>query len=188
MASSTTVATGGQPRSSASICQGRCGVVDRAGIRGRRRGVDRAQVALSVSRVAPSIRSSAACAGSTRRQASALAARSAGRPTDIAIVGGRAAHDYPPEFDVPSPLERSGDAFLARSIPAVDGAGHGLRRSGAGSDQRLVQDRQRQIDLICRGHERRDDADDVHVGAGCEDYELARKRFGLHPLRQVRIG
>src|SRR3954451_4706306 len=60
--------------------------------------------------------------------------------------------------------------------------------SGAGRREALVEEPEREVDLLRRGDERRDDPDHVHVRAGRQDDQFPKQRLGLDPLRQVGVG
>ena len=100
---------------------------------------------------------------------------------DTAPRGGRArigqVHIGTAERNVPT--IRPSEALHPGTIPR--------RRASlrAGRRQAVVEDPERHLDLGGRRDERRDDPDDVHVGARGQDDELARERLGLDPLGQV---
>src|SRR5687768_6060878 len=75
---------------------------------------------------------------------------------------------------------------VTRVAPSTPGATCApLRARGC---EALVEDPQRQIDLVGCRHERRDDARDVDVRPGGEDHQLASERLGKDALRELGIG
>src|SRR6187402_2783517 len=74
-----------------------------------------------------------------------------------------------------------------RSRASAGSAASGPPQSGTGGRQTLVEHSEREVDLVCRRHERWDDPDDVHVGPGGQDDQLAGEGFRLDALRDVRV-
>ena len=90
--------------------------------------------------------------------------------------------------------DRSHSSVSCRSVPlrrsVMSGPRYrppsrtGLLRPRCG--EALVEDRERRVDLVGGRDQRRDDPDDVRVGPGGQDDEVALERLGLDPLGQVR--
>ena len=57
-----------------------------------------------------------------------------------------------------------------------------------GGGQALVEDAKRELHLVGRRDERRDDPGDVGVGPGRQDDEPSLEGLGQDPLRELRVG